>query len=467
MKLQRPNIKSFSKLNPKRLSVRTRRLSALLVVAAAAAIVVISSIGAGEKSGYQVRVLFKDSAGVAKGGNVRIAGANAGVVKNIFVSNGNLSSVVIEITDPAFQRFYADAGCRIRLQSLIGEKFVDCDPGTPTEPELRVDPTDPDRRLMLPNKTGSPVDVDQLLDAMREPQRERFRVIINELGVTLTGRGQDLQDILIRFDPTFKEVNDILRILAKENKNLETLAVDGDTSLKSLAANRKHITGLFKNADKAARATNVKRAELAETLARLPKFLDELEPTAKVLKNFANQAAPVAASARAAGTDLSTFVTGTNEFVAAANPALTKFGTSADIFRQQIPAIMPIADSLRNISDNRNSVTNLKKLLKSFENQDGYKNLAALTIGLAGSANGSDSFGHFIRSALVLNGSCLSYAQKRTADCASDFSNNRTTTNLPIPTKSSSKAKSSSTSSAAASQSSDAAALNYLMGSGK
>lgn len=469
MKLNKPNFKAAAKLNPKRLSVRTRRLTVLMVVAAASAIVVISSVGAkGDGGGYQVRLLFKDSAGVAKGGNVRIAGANAGVVKNIFVSNGNLSSVVIDITDPAFQRFYADAGCRIRLQSLIGEKFIDCDPGTPTQPELRADPTDPDRRLMFTNKTGSPVDIDQLLDAMREPQRERFRVIINELGVTLTGRGQDLQDILIRFDPTFKEVNDILRILAKENKQLETLAVDGDTSLKSLAANRKHITGLFKNADKAARATNVKRAELAETLARLPKFLDELEPTAKILNNFAQQAAPVAASARAAGTDLSTFVTGTNDFVAAANPALTKFGTTADIFRQQIPAIMPIADSLRNISDNRNSVTNLKKLLKSFEGQDGYKNLAALTIGLAGAANGSDSFGHFIRSALVLNGACLSYAQKRTADCASDFSDNRTTKNLPKTSSTSTKAKSSpaSSSSAAASQSSDAAALNYLMGSG-
>src|SRR4029079_3357582 len=115
----------------------------------------------------------------------------------------------------------------------------------------------------------------------------------------------------------------------------------GDRSLKSLAENRDHIVGLFKNADETSRATNAKQQELAETLQRLPAFLDELELTAPVLENFANQAAPVAASARAASTDLSTFVSGTKECADAANPALKRFGDTADVIRAQIPALQP------------------------------------------------------------------------------------------------------------------------------
>jgi ABC-type transporter Mla subunit MlaD len=464
----------MKKLRMPKLSLRTRRLTALVVVAIAASVVVISSVGAKDDGGaYLIRAQFVNSSGITTGADVRVAGANVGKISKIFVSSDNKSSVVLDITDPAFQAFHRDTVCRIRLQSLIGEKFIDCDPGTPGEPPLPKDPTDPDRYLLTSNHTGSPVDVDQLLDEMREPQRERFRVIINELGITLTGRGQDLQDILNRFDPTFKEVNDILKILARENKQLEVLAVDGDRSLQSLAANRKHITGLFRNADIASRATNEKREELAQTLARLPAFLDELEPTAASLKEFSEEAAPVAAAAKESGDDLSTFVSGTADFVKAANPALTKFGKSSDVLRAQIPKLLPLADNLRVISDNRGSVLNLKNLLKNFEGQQGYKNLAALTIGLAGAANGYDAFGHFLRSALVVNSPCLFYQQVRLSDCAADFNeNSKSDQNKP---KATTTATSSSASSAAAtssapkskpSSSPDAAALDYLLGSG-
>ncbi|MGK2877187.1 MAG: MlaD family protein [Solirubrobacterales bacterium] len=434
----------------------------LCLIVAAASIVVISSVGAGAGDSYKVRIVFVNSAGITEGADVRVAGANVGSIEGIYAGKNGLASVVVNITDPAFQRFYADARCRIRLQSLIGEKFIDCDPGTPSKEEIAVDPADDERRILPSSQTSSPVDPDELLNAMREPQRERFRVIINELGITLTGRGQDLQDILDRFDPTFLNVNKILKILAKENRNLIRLAEDGDKSLKQLAENRDSIVGLFKNADQASRATNAKQQELAETLQRLPAFLDELEQTAPVLENFANQAAPVAAATRAASADLSEFVTGTNEFVESANPALKRFGDTADVFRAQIPALQPVAATLKTIGDNRSSVTNLKKLLQSFgDDQNGYANLASMAIGLVGAGNGTNSLGHFLRSAAVLQGSCLSYVQKSNAGCMANFSEDRAGSN----TEPSAKETAPPTKSSASSLSSDAAALDYLLGS--
>lgn len=450
-----------SAISPRRASVRKRRMTALCLVVAAAAVVVISSVGADKKDSYQIRAIFVNAGGITKGADVRVAGANVGTITGIYVGKTNLASVILDVTDPAFQPFYTDAKCRIRLQSLIGEKFVDCDPGTPTKPPLPKDPADPDRVILPSSQTSSPVDPDELLDAMREPQRERFRVIINELGITLTGRGQDLQDILNRFDPTFLNVNKILKILAKENRNLIRLAEDGDRSLKSLAENRDHIVGLFKNADEASRATNAKQQELAETLERLPAFLDELEQTAPVLENFANQAAPVAASARAASTDLSTFVVGTKKFVDSANPALKRFGDTADVIRAQIPALQPVAATLKTIGDNRSSVTNLKKLLVSFgEDQNGYANLAAMAIGLAGAGNGTNSFGHFLRSAAVIQGNCLSYEQSSTSGCTASFTEDRSGSNSEPTAKESAPPTKTSASNLA----SDSAALDYLLG---
>jgi phospholipid/cholesterol/gamma-HCH transport system substrate-binding protein len=461
MTLRQRTSRVFSAASPRRASVRSRRLAALCVVVAAAAIVVVSSVGASKGDSYQVRAVFVNASAITKGANVRVAGANVGSVVGIYVGKDNRASIILNVSDPAFQPFYADAKCRIRLQSLIGEKFVDCDPGTPTKPALPKDPSDADRAYLGAKHTSSPVDPDELLNAMREPQRERFRVIINELGITLTGRGQDLQDILNRFDPTFLNVNKILKILAKENRNLVRLAEDGDRSLQSLAANREHIVGLFKNADKASRATNVKQKELAQTLQRLPAFLDELEQTAPVLENFANQAAPVAASTRAASTDLSTFVTGTKKFVDSANPALKRFGHTSDVFRQQIPALQPVAETLNKIGQKRGSVTNLKRLLQSFEGQNGYANLAALTVGLVGAGNGTDAYGHFLKSLLVAPGPCFNYVQTRNNTCSADFGS-RAPNNVEPDSKSSKAPTVSSTSNLA----SDAASLDYLLGSG-
>ena len=53
--------------------------------------------------------------------------------------------VVMQIDDPGFQDFRTDASCLIRPQSLIGEKFVECQPteprapGPPPPPELEAD----------------------------------------------------------------------------------------------------------------------------------------------------------------------------------------------------------------------------------------------------------------------------------------------------------------------------------------
>ncbi len=445
--------------DPRKLSRRTRRLTVLAVVSVAAVLIVISSVGAGGGDDYRVRAVFINSAGITQGADVRVAGANVGSIDGIYAGKNGLASVVLVIKDPAYQKFYKDAKCRIRLQSLIGEKFVDCDPGTPSKGELPADPADSDRVILASDRTASPVDPDELLNAMREPQRERFRVIINELGVTLTGRGQDLQDILDRFNPTFLNVNKVLKILAKENKQLVKMADNGDKSLIQLAKARKNIVGLMKNADQAARATNVKQAELAETMRRLPAFLRELEATAPVLEDFANQAAPVAASARAASADLSTFVSGTKKFVDAANPALTRFGDTADVFRAQIPALQPVANTLKQIGDNRTSVQNIRKLLKSFDSQSGYANLAAMAIGLAGAGNGTNAFGHFMRSTLILaSGGCASSSGRRSNDCAADWL---------AEGKNSEPSKPGSIQSTGASTSSfdaDGAALDYLLG---
>jgi len=105
---------------------------------------------------------------------------------------------VLQIENPGFQDFRADASCAIEPEALLGEKFVNCLPtqpraeGTPLPPPLRRIPDGQEGAGRDPDAGSEhlqPVDVDLLNDINRLPVRERFTIIINELGAGLAGRG--------------------------------------------------------------------------------------------------------------------------------------------------------------------------------------------------------------------------------------------------------------------------------------
>ena len=116
---------------------------------------------------------------------MKIAGAEVGSVEDVRLTRDRRARVQMKV-DERFGPFRADAKCRIRPQSLIGEKFVQCDPGTPRAPALRGEgdeaPTVPLERNEVP------VDLDLVFASLRMPYRQRLSLIVNELGTGLAGR---------------------------------------------------------------------------------------------------------------------------------------------------------------------------------------------------------------------------------------------------------------------------------------
>ena len=53
-----------------------------------------------------------------------------------------------------------------------------------------------------------------MLDILRRPARERFGLILSELGIGLTARGDDLQTTIRRGVPALRETDKVLKILA-------------------------------------------------------------------------------------------------------------------------------------------------------------------------------------------------------------------------------------------------------------
>ena len=120
-----------SGLDPAR-PVRRLIYIALFVAIAPWLVIGVVDAAGGEDhgDGYFVRAIFDNASSLVPGEDVKIAGAAVGVVDSLEVTDDKKAAVTLRIDDEDFTPWKADAHCTIRPQSLIGEKFVECEPGT-------------------------------------------------------------------------------------------------------------------------------------------------------------------------------------------------------------------------------------------------------------------------------------------------------------------------------------------------
>src|SRR6185437_4886335 len=79
---------------------------------------------------YYVRAIFDNAANLVQGEDVKVAGVPAGVVSDLNVTDDKKAAITLRIDDEDFIPWKSDATCTIRPQGLIGEKFVECEPGS-------------------------------------------------------------------------------------------------------------------------------------------------------------------------------------------------------------------------------------------------------------------------------------------------------------------------------------------------
>jgi phospholipid/cholesterol/gamma-HCH transport system substrate-binding protein len=420
----------------------------------AAAIVVALGTGASGDGGstYQVRAIFDNAGFLVTGEDVKVAGVKIGTVVALDVTPDRKAAIVLRIDDPAFQDFRQDAACQIRLQSLIGEKFVACQPTQPHDANAQLPP--PLRKIrrgagagqyLLPvTNTSSPVDVDLLSDIMRVPQRQRFAIILNELGVGLAGNGAQLRAVIRRADPALQQFDRVLAILASQNRVLANLASESDAALAPVAAQSARVSDFINTAGQTAQATAERGDALEQNFAKLPAFLTQLRPTARRLGEFASAATPVFANLRAVAPSIDTIFQQLGPFGTAAIPAFRTLGNAADIGRRALPAAQPVIRDLGALgSAARPLAANLASALTKLDRQHGIERLLQIILFTTGATNGFNAVSHYLRAYLFIPGTCLSYQTIPSPSC--------TATLTPPATSSATSAAASSSIGAASS----------------
>ncbi|HEY5430668.1 MAG TPA: MlaD family protein [Solirubrobacteraceae bacterium] len=402
-----------------------RRLALIGAAVLVAAIGIALAQGAKHSAAgpYLVRAIFDDASFAARGEDVRIAGANVGSITSLGVTRDKRAAVTIAVTNPDFSPFHADATCAIRPQSLIGEEYVDCTPGTAGTPALtRIRSGAGAGTSYLPvTRTSSPIDSDIVQDISTEPVRQSLGVIIDEFGTGLAARGSDLNAVIHRANPALGDTDKVLQILARQNHTLARLATDSDTVLAPLARERHQISGFVTSANTTAVASAARARDISRTFRLFPSYLQQLRPLMADLGTLADQGTPLLGSLGQSAAALGQQFANLTPFASAARTALINLGASAKQSQPSLVATQPLAQRLNALGTaGAPSSANLRKLTESLQSTGGIQQLMKLLFNGAVAGNGFDSLGHYVRDEPLVS-SCTNYVTTAVPGCSANF----------------------------------------------
>ena len=406
-----------------------RRIAAIVLLVVAIPAILALSLGAsGDVSGYKVRAIFDNASFVVPGEDVKIAGVEVGKVDSLDVDENKKAVMVLDITDKGFQPFHADAECTVRPQSLIGERYVECDAGTDSAPELGLigEGEEGEGQRLLPlSQTSSPIDVDLVNNVMRLPYRQRLALIVNEFGTGLAGRGEDLKEAIHRANPALRETDKVLAILARQNRILADLAADSDAVVEPLAERREDVSHFVVAANETGKATAERAADMERTLERLPVFLRELDPLLRDLGSVTDASTPVLEDLETAAPDLTRFTRELGPFSRAGIPALVSLGEATEIGRPALVDSLPSVRKLATFAQNAKPVSkNLDKLQASLDETGGIERIMDYLFFQMTAVNGFDGVSHYLRAGLITN-LCSAYSTAPTGGCNANFTPGR------------------------------------------
>jgi phospholipid/cholesterol/gamma-HCH transport system substrate-binding protein len=393
-----------------------RRLGVIgLLAAIAAAVALVIGTSAQGSDSYTFHVIFDDARGLIPGQTVKIAGAKAGAISTVTVTPDDKAEVTSTISGPF--RFHADATCIIRPDGLIAENYLECDPGTNGSPLLK------DNTVPV-SHTSEPVSLLDLFNTFNLPTRERFQVLVDELGIATAGQGDNINAILQRANPTLQLAQKVIRILDGQTSELASAIDATNTIAVNAASHTAAVQSFLRNASSLTQLSSDHSSNLSRAIARLPGLLRAAQPALTQLDAVASNGTPLLTSINSAIPYLDKVDTDIKPFAALAKPALRDLSGTIN---RAIPAVHTVTPLINSINSYlKASAPTTKQFSTLIVNllQHGFsESFLSVVYYVATALSHYDGTSHMLSSLLMFpnNGACASYSTKVIAGCQSHY----------------------------------------------
>jgi virulence factor Mce-like protein len=398
-----------------------RRLAAVAAVLCAAALAgaTLPWSGARGASDYRVDAIFDTAKGIIPGQLVKVAGARVGKVEDVRLTRDYKARIELTV-DRRFAPFRANASCSIQPEGLLAENFVQCDPGTPAARPLRgagdATPTVPVERNTVP------VNLNDLFNIWNVPTRDRLRVLIDELGISVAGRGEDLNAVLRRTNPTLTLARRVIAILSRQRADLAATVTNADRVLAALAPRRRRVADFIAQAARVTARTAAHRGDLAEGIRRLPALLRAADPALLRLDQLVVAGRPLLGDLRVAAPGLNRLVARVEPFARAGTPALRRLGGVMRIARRATRTSKPVIAQSRRFTTRALPIAPvISRLFVNARDRGIVENGLEFFYHAASSAARFDRVSHILPAHFVIN-ECSRYSEEFIAACSARFS---------------------------------------------
>lgn len=306
----------------------------------------------GEKK-YEAKVLVPTAFQLVPNGDVRRAGVTIGKVKKID-SRGSAGLITLAL-DRDQGPVYRDAKVLVRTKTLVGENYLDFDPGSPKAGKL------PEGAVLPLAQAGEAVQLDEILSGLDAPTRAAVRQNLDALAPGLDRRGADLNRLIGVASPTLERVDQLATLLDSQRDQLARVVDNTGSVMRAFGDRTSDVRMLATQAKNTADAAASRDEELSAVLATLPATLRQVRSTTTHLGSVSRSSTPVVSDLRVAVKELPPVTrrlaaaskAGQRlfdvlpSFGKAANPMLASLQTFSDETQPLVPALDRVMRTLR------------------------------------------------------------------------------------------------------------------------
>jgi phospholipid/cholesterol/gamma-HCH transport system substrate-binding protein len=321
-----------------------------------------------QSSPYTLKAEFSTAQAVTpgQGQSIRISGVQVGEVGSVSLKNG-IAVVTMDIDKKYRNVIHQNWSALLRPKTGLKDMFIELypPPGQPASGPVAK----PGFTIPVSN-TLPDVDVDEILASLDSDTRSYLDLLVNGAGQGLKGQGDQLAQVLERFEPTHRDLARLNKAVAVRGHDLSQLVNSLQRLNTALATKQSQIVSLVDASSKVFRAFASEDNNVSRSIALLPSTLSQTTETLGKVQTFAKLLGPTA-------TNLLPAV----RKIPAANNALKALAIpSTPIVRDQIRpfvvAARPLVRNLKpasiNLAKATPNLTNTFDVLNHFVNMLGY-----------------------------------------------------------------------------------------------